>query len=303
MSTTVEEYARCSESFWQTVWINGKPWAAIARVLRPLGGPHRVKPVCLEEIRRAMKATGAVVSLWNEQWDTQPCDWWWVCCDDPAYDVETLPKNARRDIRAGLRRCEIRRLELEWYSRNRYAIDAAAVGRYRDYQANLDPTETRQRTLVEGAYPGRETWGAFVDGAFAAYMDCLVIDDAAFLASTKAAPAFFKALVNNALAYHVTKHYLQERKVKYVCDGQRSLVHQTQYQDFLEKMGYRRIYCPLRAEFAMPARLLVRSRIDIWGRAAILKFRPALWRKIEGLIAADRIARSCRDATCPTGQG
>lgn len=293
MPATLEQYASHGASLMSVVDVNGMPWACSGRVLKPLAMPHKVSPVSRPVVRQAIRQTGAWLALWNDAWDTASCEWWWVCCDDRNYDIERLPKNARRDIRAGLRRCEIRKLDPQWFADNRYPIETAARRGYGRGHEVESPDEVRRRTLAEAQYPGRETWGAFVDNAFAAYFNCIVVDDAVLLSSVKSDPTFHKALPNNALAYQVTRHYLVERNMAYITDGTRSLAHETQFQGFLEKMGYRRIYCPLRIEMRDSLRWLLRAGIGWWGRFLIGPLRPPMWRQVSGLVTAVAIAHSC----------
>ena len=149
---------------------------------------------------------------------------------------------------------------------------------------------------------GFECWGCFVEGKLAAYAHCIPLEDMVNLSGMISDPAMLKARPNNAMIYTLTRYYLRERKFRYVTDGTRVVHHSTQIQDVLEDMGYRRIFCPLRLEALPLARLLLRSRIDTWGRwLGLERVVPAPMDKLKAAAMLVRIATSCRSMpTCQT---
>jgi len=289
----LQEYAEHVERSCPVIWIDGVPWSAKSRVLEPLALPHRLRPVAVSKVRAGMKRTGAWVARWTDAWDTAPCDWWWVICDDSEYDVEKFGKNGRRDVRAGLRRCEVSRLDPPWFAVHGYAVYAAASARY---GTTVDATAAQfaSSVLESAQYSGRETWGATVDGKLAAYASCIVVEDAVLLSWAKSDPQFHKAMPNNALAYVLTRHYLCERRLRYVTDGSRAVLHATQYQDFLEKMGYRRTYCPLRLAMHPLLSTALRMRVGTWMGPLLARLTSSMVEKLRTVDMLARIARSCR---------
>jgi len=246
-----------------------------------------------------MKETGARLAQWTEGWDTGECDWWYVCCDQKDYDLATLRKDPRYEVRKGLDQCTVRALDPGWFAENGYPVYAAAFARY-GTRPLLDAAGFAREFLGHAEYAGRETWGAFVDARLVAWQSCIVVDDAVFSASSKSDPAFLKAKPNNALLYTLTRHYLRDRGVRYVTSGSRVLLHDTNAQEFKERMGYRKIYAPLRAELGALASLA--SSVDLPALAGKLGLRKRLGRsieKLEALGSVARIARSCR--TVPPG--
>ncbi|MBM4396217.1 MAG: hypothetical protein FJ087_11050 [Deltaproteobacteria bacterium] len=282
------------------VQVAGEPWQLSGRRLGPLAPPHRPPAASAEAVRRALAGTGALVASWNDGWDTPPLPWWWVCCDDPGYDVEGLPRNARRDVRAGLRRCEVRRVEPAELAEGGFAVYRAAFERYDVHVTALTAEGFAAEVRRNAAYPGRESWGAFADGRMVAWASCIVVDDVVLLASAKSDPAHLKAMPNNAIAYELARHYLRDRRMRYVTDGSRTVAHDTRYQDFLLRMGWRKVFCPLRLVLSPAARLAARSGADRWGRLLLLhRLAPVPFARVEALAAMDRIARECAVAGAP----
>ena len=62
----------------------------------------------------------------------------------------------------------------------------------------------------------------------------------------KAIPAYQKQYAYYGLIYEMNRFYLEERKLKYVNDGGRSITNHSNIQPFLiEKFNFRKAYCNL----------------------------------------------------------
>lgn len=70
-----------------------------------------------------------------------------MCADDPEYDVEKLDKHGRRDVRAGLRRCHVERVNAEWVSENGYEVFASAYDRYEGESRPPEPNHSSNRPV------------------------------------------------------------------------------------------------------------------------------------------------------------
>jgi hypothetical protein len=296
---TVLRYAESVARRSRIIWIDETPWAVTNRLLRPLPMPHRLKSVDRAKLRAAIKETDALLAQWTEGWDTETCDWWYVCCDQPDYDVSSLRRTVRYAVGKGLRECEVRRVEAQWFAENGFPVYEAG---FRHYGATPVLTEDQfaEEFRRHALYPGRETWGAFINGELVAYATCIVIEDAVAIASSKSNPAYFKSKPNNAVQYTLTRHYLRERRLQYVMSGARVLAHDTNIQEFNEKMGYRKVYCPLRLELSSRAALAAALYPTGWARRLGLRtLFPNPVSKLDALASALQISRSCRDVKTP----
>jgi hypothetical protein len=294
MNLTLKEYVAHIAKHAKVYWIDNIPWYETGRRLTPLAMPHMMKPVHPDRVRKTAREAKALIAMWTDAWDTPPCDWWWICCDDKHYDVETLPKRARRDIRAGLRRCTVRQLESEWFAENGYEVYAAAHAQYEAGPPITNAKEFTEEFLKNAEYPGRETWGAFVEGELTAYASCIVIEDAVHLSSAKSHPDHRKAMPNNALIYTLTQHYLRERGSSFVTGGTKGLLHPTNFQHFLERMGYRRIYCPLRSVVSPALALAAGTGVGIWSKYLGLdRIMPGPMSKLRAVGSLVKITKAC----------
>jgi len=290
---TLDEYAKHTAKTYPVVWIDGMPWRIERRVLAPLVPPHLVKPVDRSKVRRAMRETGPVLARWNDAWDTAPGEWWWICADDPQYDVKNFEYAARRDVRAGLRRCEVKTVTLEWLAEHGYSVYAAKQEGHgvKQYKSR----EKWAAGVLEPANEGFDVWACFVKGALAGYATCVRVEDAVYFSSMAWDHQYRNALPSNALVYELTREYLVIQKCRYVTDGSRVILHDTQFQEFLEKRGYRRIYCPLRVELSPLAALAVGSGLARWGRYVGLdKLAPARLAQLQAAMRLVQVVRARR---------
>ena len=129
-SMTVSDYAEYVAQKYPVHWIEGLPWRIKSRILEPVAPPHNIKRVRPAAVRDVLKKSDAMLARWNEGWDTESCDWWWIGCDDRDYDLDRLPRRGRRGARQGIARCEVRKIDDATLMDEGYAVYKAAHSRY-----------------------------------------------------------------------------------------------------------------------------------------------------------------------------
>lgn len=272
------EYARHVST---AVWVADVPWHLYGRVLMPLTMPHIPLSVDRSHLRRVMSKCGALLACWTTDWDCAGAtEWWWVACDQDNYDFETLlSKDGRHSIRKGLRECEVRLLDVEEFCGSAYPIYRAAV---ESYGARPPEREAFARDIHGLArYQGTDFWGAFYDNQMAAFTVCQIRDGAVDLSMGKSDPRFHRHKPNAALFYSLTRHYLSGG-MKYVTNGARTLSHPTTINDFLEKLGFRKVYCRVEVELSLAASVVERSRIARWGqKIGLPRVLPGQWEQVK----------------------
>ena len=284
-----QEYARHVSD---VVWLGGVPWHPYGRALMPLSMPHIRVEVDRADLRRAMSRKKALLACWTTQWDAYDgSEWWWVACDQRDYDVENLASAAgRQSVRKGLRECSVRRVEAGEFQSLTYPIQRAAIERY----GGQPPTKAGWTESVErlAAYQGAEFWGAFHEERMAAFAACLIVDGAVDLSSAKSDPEFHRHEPNAALFYTLCKHYLNNG-LGYVTNGARTLSHPTSINAFLEKLGFRKVFCRVDVQLSPSARVLEATSLARWGQHLGLKrLFGARWLQLESFEKLTRIAET-----------
>ena len=269
-------------------------WRNSGGVLTPLARPHIDVTPERQSIREALRESGALLAIWTTNWDLPDAtEWWWNCCDMEDYSVDNIAsRRGRRSIRVGLRRCEIRRVSAAKFAEDAYPIHAEAVFSYG--QSPPKKPDYSAAILGMSKFPGTELWGAYVENRMAAFATCQVFDGAVNLGSTKSDHSLDKHNPNAALFYSIWEHY-QNRGIKYVTNGWRSLWHPTNINNFLMTLGFRRVYCRVNVEASPLVRLVDGLRIASWGRylglPLLLRHR---WSQVVGSRKLMRIEKTFR---------
>lgn len=270
------------------IWIDNSPWEMRNQLLIPVAPPHTIFNINREKVKQAIRKNKALLAYWTDNWNSEQSQWWWTVCDMRNYDIENIQNlNGRRAIRKGLENCQINQIEPDKFAELTFEIYFKSLISYNVPETNIIPYNKYHEMIInQSNYKGFELWGAFVKGKLASYAICLVIDNVALLGSTKSDPEFHKYYPNNALFYHLTKHYLIERKLSYVTNGPRTLLHSTSINDFLIKMGYRRVYSRLNIELSNNAKLLCNSGIGrlIQNLKFLENFFPNHFAKVNGFM-------------------
>jgi hypothetical protein len=273
-------------------WLQGIPWHLYEGALRPLCMPHLPLVVDRHELREALAEHRALLACWTSEWDRpEPGPWWWTCCDQDDYRVESIASaRGRRSIRRGLRDCVVRRVPADHFGPLAYPIHRAALESY-----GVDPpTALEYARDIErmAAYRGTEFWAAFRQDRLAAFATCQVLDGAVTLGSTKSDPALDRYNPNAALFYSIARHYLQHG-LRYISNGSRTLWHPTGINEFLTTLGFRRVYCRVNVLLSPRARVIHEARIATWGRfLGLHRLAGRSWARLQGFDRLMRIARS-----------
>lgn len=274
------------------VWVADTPWQLSDGVLRPLAMPHIPIAVDRRLLRSVLRKHRTHVAIWTTDWASpRQTEWWWNCCDDPAYAIERVESaRGRRSVRKGLSECETRIVPADEFASSAYGILAKAVRSY----GGTPPPEADYRSEIKkmAEYPGTELWASYFGSEMAAFATCQIIDGAVTLGSTKSEPELNKHNPNAALFYTICNHYLT-RGVKYISNGWRTLWHPTSINDFLMRLGFRRIYARVHVELSPLARAIDATRVARWGQYVRLSnIIGRRWLQLRGLRDLVRIAES-----------
>ncbi len=275
-----------------SISLQGHPWSLDGLVLSPLSMPHKALAVDRRELSKLMSEHHAQLAAWTSDWDMPiASEWWWICCDMKDYTTANIPSSrGRRAIRKGLEHNAIRPLDVNEFIELSYPIYRSALLGYGQVPPAKADYEKQIRSQAQ--YPGAEYWGAFYDGQMSAYAACKIVDNAVILGSTKSDPKMNKFNANAALFYSLTKHYLEDGRL-YITNGTRTLWHPTSINEYLERLGYRKVYCRAHVKLAPLLRWIDRTRVVKWGRYLglphILKTR---WEKLNGVRQLVKISES-----------
>ena len=234
-----------------------------------------------------------LLARWHSDWDCDHETQWWYCIKDNPFDISALKSKRRYEINKGNKYFEVKEITPAEYAEELYIITTAA---YETYPAFYRPS-IEHDSFIEGVrkWEFYKTYGAFEgennqlcgyacllkEGSFIDFRNLKVFPE-------KEKLAINAAIVNKILVDH--EEFLKSGG--YICDGSRSIQHETAFQDYLEKyFEFRKAYCKLHIVYK-PA---MRSVVGIaYPFRRILKNLDGInaIRKINALLRMEEINRS-----------
>jgi hypothetical protein len=246
-------------------------------------------PEAVKQFLRQKKAWGAI---WNYDHDYTNDGLWYRCiCDTKGYDESCISsKNVRHNLHRSLKRCTVHRIEYPFLAENGYDVYVKASSRYSNFK--LEPKEQfSQQMLKHYNIEGAEAFGVFVDEKLIAYMTVFVCGDSVRGDTAAFDPDYSNAYPMYALYFRVAQYYVNEKGYREFDRGTRPLVHETDIDDFLLRLGYRKAYCRMGLYLALPVRIALRT-IRILRKLLKCILPSRYCSVLEGLLKAQDITRS-----------
>jgi hypothetical protein len=207
-----------------------------------------------------------------------------IVCEDRGYDLTSLDRRSRQNVRNGLECCEVKQIPLERLASEGWELEVDTCRRQgRESAMNEHSWRTRYRAAA--CLPGFEAWGALVQGRLAASILAVQSGDCSELISQQCLTEFASSRVNNALIFVATQSMMKRPGVRFVFYTLQSLDAPPSVDEFKLRMAY--VATPLRQRVAIHPR--VAPLFGPWAHAVVRRLkrsRPAsrVLAKAEGLI-------------------
>lgn len=185
---------------------------------------------------------------------------WWYVLKDEAFDISLLKSDYRYKINKGIKHFDVHVIDPMNYKEDLYRVQVAA---FSAYPKKYRPT-VNEKHFIEGI----KRWESFVVfGAFCREENKLVGysllqrhgDTWIELSVQKTVPEYEKYQLNAALVEGVLRYFnsfLIHGGI--ICDGARSINHETNFQDYLEKyFGFRKAYCKLHVVYNLKIKWII----------------------------------------------
>lgn len=211
--------------------------------------PHLTPPT-ETDARQALQTQGGWFARWTSDFDCGHETAWWYCICDRFTSIEELTAKQRYRVNKGLRALRIVRAQEE-KSLNKEAVLQLVRESFEDYPKAYRPVIEKEsfiRHLDELMNdPKQDIWLAYTnENELVGYGACILEADVVWLNQVKVPTRYLSLEVNAALVYTLSEYYLKEHAYRYICDGERNIKHQTNYQDFLVRvLNFRYAYCRL----------------------------------------------------------
>ena len=269
-------------------------WTFYNRAVIPTSAPH--KPVDTGELDSGeiwKKYPKALFARWTDDYDCgTDTDWWYIVCDTP-FDIMKLGSGSRRRITRGLKHFECKRIDPAEYAEEMACVTEAD---WKSYPVRDRPKTTHGELVETYRRWSLITHGAFnPEGKLCAFHGMEDRGDHYVMRSGKSVPSEQKNQVNAALIYtYVTDFSCDIAKGKYITNGQRNLVHETNFDDDLcAHYGFRKVYCTLRMAFRPSIRPIVNIIYPV--RKLFSLFDGIkLFHNVNSVLKMEEIARKCK---------
>lgn len=271
-------------------------WKYYNRAAVPDVAPHKTPDLAPLRDGSLWKMPGRpLLARWTEHFDCAAETGWWYCVKDAPYRPEELKAKRRYEIVKGRRNfsvsvCDPLQLPDE--------IHRVAALAFSAYPAGCRPRLDKDVFIGElkDKFSGRREYLFFsardrLDGALCGYAYLRVHEDYAEFNVLKTVPAHEKRGVNTALVDGVCRHFGSRLGPGfYISDGARNVLHQTRFQDYLEKyFGFRKARAELHVCYRKDVAAAVRLLYPL--RALIGKCPGRLAARVAAVLKMEELAR------------
>ena len=157
--------------------------------------------------------------------------------EETDYGPEHLGKWARKNVRRGLNRCTVEPISLNRLADEGWALQLDTLTR-QGRDVVMTPATWRKCCLSAASIEGFTAWGALIGNKLAASVITYQMNDWAYMLYQQCDRKYLEDHVNNALAFTVTSHLLQQPGIKSILYGLHSLDAPPSVDEFKFRMGY-----------------------------------------------------------------
>ena len=239
-------------------------WHYYNHAMIPSVWPHEnvdLRPIEDGSIWKVRDGGTPLLARWTSDWDCREETAFYWCIKDDGFDIAKLKAKLRYEINKGKKNFETRIIDPREYVDEIYSVYLDSL---KGYPASVRP-ETREtiECFANTRWSRQEChfFGVFdkEDGRLCGYSD--VYERGLYLpiSSLKCRVESEKKGVNLALVAGIVEWFVQLNKPgSYLCDGERNVVHETNFQSFLIKyFGFRKAYCKLHIVYRPAMKVLV----------------------------------------------
>ncbi len=231
-----------------------KEWEYYNHALVPTTAPHVTPDTSWMKDRKKWKELAGghypLFARWTTDFDCEEETEWYCLIKDTPFDMMSLKSNRRSLITRGLKRVDVKIITPADYAAQMANV---LIKAWQSYDESYEEKDDRKRLteefkeLTEKNLGNSEYLGAFLKDTdtMIGYSIYDLHGDWVEYSVVKTDPEYLNTQVNAALAYFGLQRYMRPG-VNYILGGWRTMIHETNYQDYLLKnFGYRKAYCRL----------------------------------------------------------
>ncbi len=243
-----------------------REWEYYNHALIPTTAPHVVPDTSWMkrsvEWKKMADGKNPLFARWITDFDCEKETEWWCIIKDTPFDMSSLKSNRRSIITRGLKRVDVRKIIPAEYASQMANILIKAWKSYDDaYEEGDDRKKLSDEflELTESKLGNTEYLGAFLKDTdtLIGYSIYNLYGDWIEYSVVKTDPEYLNTQVNAALVYYGLERYMKPG-IRYILGGYRTMVHDSNYQEYLLKnFGFRKAYCTLHIQYRPWMKLIV----------------------------------------------
>jgi hypothetical protein len=215
--------------------------------------------------------------------------WYYIICDAPI-ELKKLNAANRYNINHGLKHFYVQKIGKNPENmRELYRVYKKSSERYTNF-APLNEFDFIKMTI--NSFEDNVYYGAYYkkNNLLCGYASVKEHATVAGFSTMKLDQEYFKFGLTYVLVFWITNTYLEQKKFKYIHNGERSVRHDTEMQDFLlKRLGFRKAYTNLHIEYKFPFGLLIEICYPF--RKLLGKLPGILFHNANSLLVQEEIAR------------
>lgn len=247
------------------------------------GAPHHAKKLSKTECTAILRQGGLFVR--NEfDFDSDEKTSFWFIIKDTFGGMAELSSKVRNQVRRAQDSFEIRRIDKEKMLNEGYEVHRSAMLNYKVKSKLISETDFIDRIKEHDA--NYHYWGCLKEGDLVAFAINHIYEEQCNYETFKAKPEYLQRHYPfYGLIYEMNCYYLEKLKLKYVCDGARSITEHSNIQSFLEdKFKFRKAYSKMSITYQWWVKLI----IDI-----LFPFRKIIKNQsVKAILKQEEIARN-----------
>lgn len=235
-----------------------------------------------------------VVCRWTTDFDCGKDTGFYYIIKDDDYDIGKLKAKRRYEITKARKNFNVKAITVKEHGNQMFDVLLKA---FEDYPSKYRPKAEKQVFIDFWNKVGGTYLGAFIreqDGTekLCGYVHVMVFDTWIDLRGLKSIPKFERLGVNAALVDGTLKYFSSAiANGSYICDGSKTINHETNFQDYLEKyFGFRKAFCHLHIVYNPKIKWLMRFCYTFRKPLQLLD-EIGFIHNLNGLLKMEEIAR------------
>ena len=269
--------------------LGGVKWMNYYGALIPTSAMPVYVDIQTADAEKLIKASNTLFLRYTTGPVEKETNWWYMVCHH--YGLGEVSGNTRSKIRRGLKRFEISLVSSEWLADHGYECHVRCYDRYK----HARPKTREEFRLFMESLNGCSIfnfWACKKDGNLLGYIICLREKDGVFMHTIDITPEGLHDYAAYAMIHKLLDYYINDIGIP-VSNGTRSIMHETDMQDFLCKFGFEREYACLHVVYRPALKIMVDL---LYPARHLLRYLDVIspFHKVSSLLFQEEIARTQR---------